>query len=590
MKAGLELMPYQEEGVRFLTGGYHKLLADDMGLGKTIQVIAAAFNVLHAKQTVIICPAAVKYHWARQIVKWSKSSQTIFVVTNGRADIPPSATVIIVNYELLLRDRIYKQLVARGKEKGFDVVVCDEAHYLKSLTAKRTKRVLGVHSFMRYSRYKWMLSGTPVLNRPAEIYPMLITLCPDKIEPYTTWIDFGRYFCKGEKDQFGVWSMKGSAHIAELSQRMEGFLLRRKKEDVLDQLPDKIETVIELDVDIPEGIDEMPISTARRELALAKIPEATSYIRDTVSEVGKIVVFAHHRTVLSELKVSLADFSPVMVFGGMTAEQKQESIDSFINDVNTQVFLAQTLAGGTGIDGLQEVCSYVVFVELDWSPGIMDQAVDRLRRIGQRETVFVQYLAVPNSLDTMMAEVLDYKRDVISKLLSVKEVIPVAENKTVNHFEITAQALNAISLAMTSIASLMHALHGGTPIPTQVAPAQVLNEGTKAAAKPTAPKAAAAPKTPDPVVTPPAPVAKPASTLSMEDVRKAAGAFIASVEDREVSKGIIRDVLLPKYGVVAPSTLANLAPENFESFVADLGSGVAYWQANSGAGSEDLGV
>lgn len=567
-------MPYQEDGVRFLTSGFHKMLADDMGLGKTIQVIVAAFNTLHAKQTVIVCPAAVKYHWARQIVKWSKSSQTIFVITNGKAHIPPHASVIIVNYELLLRDSIYKQLIARGQATGFDVMVCDEAHYLKSLTAKRTKRVLGVSSFMKHAKYKWMLTGTPVLNRPSEIYPILCTLAPEVIAPYTTWADFGKYFCKGEQDQYGAWDMSGSSHIPELTTRMEGFLLRRKKEDVLDQLPDKVETVIELECEEPIGLEDAPISTVRRELALAKLPEAIKYIGDMVKKVGKVVVFAHHRAVIDGLRDGLKDYGPVIVRGGMTAEQKQTSIDSFINEVDTQVFIAQTLAGGIGIDGLQEVCQYVVFVELDWSPGIMDQAIDRLRRIGQRKTVFVQYLAVPGSLDTVMAEVLEYKRDVITKLLAVKEVIPMSDNKVSPAFELAAQSLNAISLAMTSIASLMHVLHGGQAVSIPAQPATMLTEAEKPAAKkPTTPKPAETkkPATPDPEVTAPTPTPAAASPLTIEEVRKATSSFVGSYPDRDVSKGIVANTLLPKYGA---SKLDELAPENYVAFVQDLNNGV----------------
>lgn len=588
MRANLKLMPYQEDGVRFLTSGYHKLLADDMGLGKTIQVIAAAFNTLHAKQTIIVCPAAVKYHWARQIVKWSHTAQTIFVITNGKAKIPPHASVIIVNYELLLRDPIYKQLVARGQANGFDVVVCDEAHYLKSLTAKRTKRVLGVQSFIKYSKYKWMLTGTPVLNRPSEIFPLLCTLAPEVIAPYSTWNEFGKYFCAGHEDQFGAWDMSGQSNIPELTRRMEGFMLRRKKEDVLDQLPDKVETIIELDVCEPIGLEDAPMSTVRKELAVAKIPEAVAYIGDMAKKVGKVVVFAHHRDVIKGLQEGLREYQPVIVFGGMTAEQKQASVDSFIYEEATQIFIAQTLAGGTGIDGLQEVCQYVVFVELDWSPGIMDQAVDRLRRIGQRNTVFVQYLAVPGSLDTVMAEVLEYKRDVITKLLSVKEVIPMSENKMGNAFELAAQSLNAISLAMTSIAGLMHTLAGGQPVSVPAQPATVLNEqpATKpAATKPKNTKPAAAPATPDPKVEAPAPAATPASPLSVEEVRKATSSFVGSYHDRDVSKGIVVNTLLPKYGA---AKLDELQAEHFVAFVQDLNNGVEFYLNSSDAGADDL--
>ncbi len=561
----LKLYPYQEEGVKFLTSGFHKLLADDMGLGKTIQVIEAV-NRLQLQSWIVVCPAQVKFQWAREIAKWDKFNLPIYVVISGKSRIPASASVIIVNYELLLRDSIYRQLLARGKQTPYGAVVCDEAHYLKNLKAKRTRRLLSNTSFIQYAQYKWMLTGTPVLNRPIEIYPMLRTLSPQSIEPHLSWVEFGRYFCQGRKD-IGGWNMSGHGHVEELSERMQDFMLRRKKDDVLDQLPDKVETLIELDVKAPAGLEDTHIATVRRLLALAKLPEAVTYIQNMLEEVDKVVIFAHHRDVIEGIQKGLTDYDPVILYGGMTADDKQGSVDAFINNPNTRVLVANTQAGGTGIDGLQHCCSYVVFIELDWSPGVMDQAVDRLRRIGQKNTVFVHYLAVPDSLDTAMKETLDEKRSVISRLVQstlMKEVITMS----------LESVLERIATSLESLAA-NGAVAPGSGRDNAPSTESTENATSSAPAKGKGKKAVTAP---DPEVKAAVKEEPKKATVTLDGIREAAAKFIASTADRADNKKIITDVLMPKYSA---TKFDEVAEEDYESLMADLKKSVDEYKEDS---------
>lgn len=598
---GYSLHPFQKDGVSFLTDepfveNFHKLLADDMGLGKTIQV-AAALNRIDADSVVIICPASVKIHWARKLAEWLLKKHYIYIVKDGKAQIPPGASIIIVNYDLLvdkkkrdggyIRSKVFKQLVARGEQQRFCAAVIDEAHYLKSMDASRTTKVLGVGSFLHHARYKWALTGTPVLNRPAEIYPLLYTFAPHTIAPYTSWQAFGEYFCNGHQDRkcrkcgaflsyddsrcptcgsnsidrYGF-NTKGHSHVAELAERMEGFMLRRKKEDVLDQLPDKVETVIELDIVPPSTLDDTHIATVRRDLALAKIPMATKHIADMLADIDKVVVFAHHRDVIEGLRDALQNFGAVICYGGMSADQKQKSIDEFINNPSTQVYIAQTVAGGVGVDGLQKVCSHVVFIELDWAPGYMDQAVDRIMRMGQKsETVFVQYLAVPDSLDTMMDGVLQYKRSVINQLIKAKEV---------NYTMTIEQSLERIAAALEALAS------GGQLAPAAAPAAPKKGNSTKKADTPA-----------DPAVTTPAPAPAKAE-VTEEMLRAAATKFMADRGDGrtpESNKDIINNVIWPKLGVTA---MAELKPEQYADAIAELNKGPAAFATATTADTDDL--
>lgn len=488
----LRLKPFQEEGVRFLTETRNALLADDMGLGKTVQVVAA-MNRLGCSSVVVICPAQVKIHWARTIKRWADKPLSVFIVEGGKAQIPHNANVIVVNYELLLRARIYKQLVARGENYGYDAVVMDEAHFLKNINAQRTKKVLGKGSFLRNAKRRWALTGTPVLNRPVELYPLAYTLAPQCIEPYLSYKAFTERYCAARFDPImRELNVKGASHVAELASRIEPFMLRRKLEDVESQLPSVVETVVDVAGLTLAGLDSLPMSSARRELALAKIPFSLSYIRDTVEQVGKVVVFAHHRDVIQGLQSGLSDLGAVVCYGGMDPNQKQRSIDSFVNSPSTQVFIAQTVAGGTGIDGLQGVCNYAIFIELDWSPGIMDQAVARLRRIGQQNTVFVHYLSAPGTMDEDMEQLLRHKRDVISRLILAKEITPVTLESTLERIAIALEKMVESKGTITAIGPMPVDSLASAPIPEpEPAPAP----------KKTAPKKKEAPAPqPEPVV------------------------------------------------------------------------------------------
>ena len=555
----MELYPYQEEGVRFLCQTPHAFLADDMGLGKTIQVIGAV-NRNQLKKGIVICPASVKITWVRQLRRWLEDKRIgIYMVRDGKDSIPAHADIVVINYELAVKDRLHNQLVKRGEKSPYDFVVFDEARYLKSMDAKRTRRFLGKSSVLHHAKSKWCLDGTPVPNRPIELYPILRALAPQTIEPYTDYDDFGRYFCGGFFSGM-KWNHRGASNIQELQERIKPFMLRRSKEDVLPQLPAKVETYVELsDVQCLYTEDFYPIATVRRELALAKLAQATEYIRRMVDEVGKVVVFAHHRDVIEQLSEGLSEYGAVICYGGMTAEQKQKSIDLFSNasreSGQCQVFIAQTVAGGTGIDGLQTSCNYVVFVELDWSPGVMDQAIDRLRRIGQQHTVFVHYLIAPGTLDERVDDTLDQKRKVIEQLI-------IGELPTMT----VESCLERIAVALGKIAS--------NPVATQNAPVTETMSQPVAAPKtePTKPKSPGRPRKANIEVVEPADEVPPVDPKAQfEALYREVNKFLATPEtDRDKNKRIFREILWPKYNT---TELKTLAPEHYAAVLDELKAG-----------------
>lgn len=564
-----KLYPYQVSGVEFLadTTRYHKLLGDDMGLGKTVQVIKA-MDKLEAKSAVIICPATVAIHWARKINEWSDTQHSVYVIKDGSSEIPPWASVVVSSYGLAIKPKIARQLSARGEQTPYDVAVFDEAHYLKSATAQRTRFFFGRRSFLHHANHKWFLTGTPILNRPIEIFPILSSMAPDVIEPFTSQRAYAEYFCNGhvvrdcmrcgktwprnavkcpECEYRHAFSRgftdKGHSHCDELSERLKPFMLRRSKEDVLPELPDKVETLVELDipaVELTATEDSEYIATVRRELGMIKVPKVAAYIRTLLETIDKVVVFAHHREVLETLHKLLSEYSPVILYGGLNQTVKQRAIDDFVNNPDVRVTLNQIIAGGTGVDGLQGVCNHCVYAELDWSPGVMDQSTDRLRRIGQKDTVFVHYLAVPGSLDMQMKAVLQKKRDIISKIIKSEEI-----NIMSLYPQLLADALEAA----------VAVLRGGVPATTS-------KRGKAKSADPT-PEVAPNPPAPEqsnPAAAPaPAPIAVPSpvpsSGASREELRAVAGAFLQATPNIEGNRNLINTVIWPKVGATSLLTV-----------------------------------
>ena len=407
------LEDWQEEGVRFLTERKKALLADAMGLGKTVQAIRAC-DALNAQKILVVCPASVRTNWYYNFIVESDFVTFPQVIENGNQYIDKSAKVVIISYNLLTT-QLYK--FAQFKS---DVLICDEAHYLKSLESQRTAAVfgkglqLGVGGVANRSTYIWLLTGTPLVNRPIELYPALLTLNFEALYPYQSLIAFGKQFCAGYTDRYGEFRALGASNTEDLAQRLKGFMLRRTKEQVLkNQKEVKIE-VISLPVntaaqklimgykpakDNPFKSSQGDNVIARRDLALAKIPECVDFIRDMLLNEDKIVIFAHHRNVVFALQERLKGHKPVIYMGGMKDSEKETAKNTFINDKSCKLFIANIDAAGTGIDGLQRVCQTLIFVEWSWAPGTVEQAIDRLNRMGQMGLVTAYFLVLMGSME-----------------------------------------------------------------------------------------------------------------------------------------------------------------------------------------------
>lgn len=456
---GLEYLPFQKAGIAFMARRDAVLLADQMGLGKGIQSIGLINFDETIKRVLVVCPAGVKLNWGHELAKWSCPRMPFRIINSNKqvwsAKTSPCATII--NYDILHK--------FDWKHEVFDLLILDEAHYCKNPTAKRTKLALSIKA-----KRKLFLTGTPVLNRPIELYPLLKALQPGE---WGGKHEFGLRYCDGYPGQWG-WDYTGASHLDELNERLRStIMIRRLKKDVLKELPAKRRQIIELSNghsiktepilcdlsrakrDVENASDSSyensvaklkhsqqmafeEIAKVRHEDALAKLPQAIQFIKDALEESEKIIVFAWHRDVIDGLCAAFAPTKTsdgaeyVCITGDTTLAFRQSYVDIFQRQPNCRLFIGNIQAAGVGIT--LTAASHVIFVELDWTPGVVSQAEDRCHRIGQKDYVLVQHLVLSGSIDAKMAKVLVAKQEILDAALDRGE-----ENKPIDWMEALLQ-------------------------------------------------------------------------------------------------------------------------------------------------------
>lgn len=404
----MELFDYQKVGVEFLANRKRAMLADDPGLGKTVQVIKAC-DAVNARSVLIVCPASVVGVWKREIGIHRVANWEYRVTSFEKATGADNA-----------------QLLA-GK---YDVLVIDEAHFLKSYKAKRTHAIYGkscrgaAGSIVSRADRVWVLSGTPMPNNSTELWTHLHALAPETIiarhgRPYT-FFEFMLRYCRTMETGFGK-KIIGSMREEELHEKLSKFMLRRRKKDVALQLPpltfDTLEVEAKLDSNFTEEAEDIRkaleeegvaglrrlrvdggVSALRRHTGLCKIEACARWVKDWLeaNPDRKIVVFAHHTDVIEGLYDRLHVHS-VRLSGATKAIDRDRAVAKLQNDPLVRCFIGQITAAGVGITLTK--ASDLLFVESSWVPAEMEQAAQRIHRIGQTEPCNVMFALIPGSID-----------------------------------------------------------------------------------------------------------------------------------------------------------------------------------------------
>jgi SNF2 family DNA or RNA helicase len=418
------LRPYQQAGVEFITGHAENkaYIGDEMGLGKTITALAT----IHQEQAypaLVVCPAVVVGNWKREANTWLPDKQ-VQIIKSGKDKIDPKADIVVASYALAG--------VAAGHK--FAQVVCDEAHYLKNQKAKRTETVVAI---AKAAPRRLLLSGTPVTNKPQDLFAQLEVLdVTGQGKPLGSFFQFATRYCAGRQGRYGF-EADGATNLDELSQRLRaGTYLRRDKAQVLTELPEKQRQFI------PVGI---PADTKRRikeveaefrvaqkahvpgaalkamtdemvAVGLGKIEAAGAFMEDFAETGKKLIVFSNLREVQQGLLQKARDLGvpTVHILGDDSSEKRTQAVESFQKDPKIQFAVCSLKAAGVGIT--MTAASDVLMVEQDWTPANLDQAEDRAHRMGQKNAVNVTYLVMENTVDETLKQVIEAKRGVASDL------------------------------------------------------------------------------------------------------------------------------------------------------------------------------
>ena len=418
----------------------HCLLGDAPGLGKTCEAMLID-NAIRSKRTLVICPASLRLNWEREIHMWSTIDKPgVSVVQKGTDGISGVHDFLVTSYDLLRNTSIQDAIL----DFHWDHVIIDEGHYLKDPKGnKRTQFICATDGLPNVTGRFTLTSGTILPNQPIECFNIFrlidwnaidrMSLESFRREYYKEGGGFvrGPYFDK--KLQANVWGMHWSnsvrnvpANLKDLQHRLrKSIMVRRLKEQVLHDLPKKqwhvfpifstpeirkalkhpgwktVEKLYEMDnhafdVSIPIDGD---ISTARRLLGEAKAPMVADYIDDMFdSGIEKLVVVAWHKNVLKYLRKRLEKYQFVYMDGSTSTKNKQDAVDSFQNFRGIKVILGQMQS--LGIGWTLAAAQDVVFAEPHWVPGMNDQMLDRIHRVGQSGSYVIGHVPiVPDTLD-----------------------------------------------------------------------------------------------------------------------------------------------------------------------------------------------
>jgi SNF2 family DNA or RNA helicase len=421
-------LAHQKEAIEKLAGSKRFILADDMGLGKTTSTIIAALET-GAKKILIVCPASLKINWQREIENYSDRSVYISEGKNFSIE----HDFVIVNYDILknfydLKDKD-NSLITQG---NFDLIILDEAHYVSNGQAARTKLV---NSFSKKCERVWLLTGTPMTNRPMN-YFNLLSLIESPVSQ--NWMAYAIRYCQGYQFTAGtrkIWNVTGASNLEELRDRTSRQVLRRLKTEVLD-LPEKIITPVYLRLKskLYEGLmgeyydwynknpDESTSLTVqfsklmkvRQVIAEEKIKDTIELAENILEQDKKVIIFTNFTETLNRIADHFGK-QAVKLDGSTPKPQRQYAVDQFQDNEKIKVFIGNVKAAGVGIT--LTAAEAVIINDLSFVPGDLAQAEDRAYRYGQKNSVSVYYPIFDNSIEGIIYDMVNQKKQNIGTVM-----------------------------------------------------------------------------------------------------------------------------------------------------------------------------
>ena len=411
----------------------------------TTQAIIAAIES-KAKKVLVVCPSSTKINWEREINVFCDET----AIVDGKKW--KEAKFTIINFDILknfhtLKDKnkVDAKLNRELVDANFDLVIIDEAHYLKNNDSIRGKIMVELVTKHNINKV-WLLTGTPVANRPMDFFNLLKIIKSPIAE---NWKHYAVRYCEakqffrtlknGTKKQ--IWLTDGASNLEELASKTKNIILRRLKTEVLD-MPDKVVSPMYQELDKKGWIeynklwDEyvtkrileekktneeqkslVELILLRKFIAAQAIPYTIEMVENAIEMGRKVIIFT---SFTEELEILQTHFGKIAVKhnGPMTTFQKQKSVDAFQQNAKIKVFIGNIKSAGVGITLTEG--TVVIFNSFDWVPGSNEQAEDRAFRIGQKNDVNVYYQLFDNTISTRMWEMLNNKKDIISTIMGEK--------------------------------------------------------------------------------------------------------------------------------------------------------------------------
>jgi len=420
-------LPHQKEAIEKLVGSKRFILADDMGVGKSCSTIIAALET-KAKKILVVCPASLKINWQREIAIYSDKS--VFIAEGKKFS--TEHDIVIVNYDILKNfydiknphDSVIGQI-------NFDLIILDEAHMVSNSQAARTKII---NSFTKKAKYLWLLTGTPMTNRPINYYNLL-NLIESPVAQ--NWMAYAIRYCEGYQFRAGnrkIWNVNGASNLEELRERTSGQILRRLKEDVLD-LPDKIITPIYLKttskeykdlmgeyyewLDKEEGSSSLTVQFSklmqiRKLIANEKVKETIEFAQNIIDQDKKVIIFTNFTETLQMIHNHFGKQS-VYLDGSCNKTQRQYAVDQFQENDKIKVFVGNLKAAGVGLTLTK--AEAVIMNDLSFVPAEHAQAEDRAYRYGQKNNVLIYYPLFINTIEGAIYDILNNKKKIIGTVM-----------------------------------------------------------------------------------------------------------------------------------------------------------------------------
>lgn len=436
--------PFQEEGhqqIELFNG--RAIVGFEMGLGKSFQALYYLYHHPEITRTLVICPASAKWHWQHQALHHINLDSEILShrKTPKRGTLLKRCRLLIINYDILAWWRSWLSgNPETPDDKGYDpdLVIIDEAHYLLNKNSGRTRAAKAI---CKNRKCILALTGTPLINRPSELWPVLNITRPDL---FPNFYPYAMKFCAPKRKPWG-WDFSGSSNLEELHKILiQHVLIRKRKIDVLSDLPEKMLNIVPLPIDNRDeynkardnflswirdtypGREERAAKAERitqighlkRLAATGKMSYVIEWIQNFLQETDeKLLVFGIHIKILDQVQEKFRKIC-VRVDGSVIGEKRDFCFKAFNNDPKLRLFLGNIDAAG--VIWSCSSSSNVAFIELPWSSAKVNQAIDRVHGVGRGipgHPVRAWFLVARKSTEERLCDLLQRKQRIANTVI-----------------------------------------------------------------------------------------------------------------------------------------------------------------------------